>query len=403
MADTTVSGDVLGAIDIILGLWGPYWSDESTGVILLIRSGDGDVDAFRTTDKGAAWTRTTVGSGAATHLAAWYDKETPGDTGTLLHITWLDSIGSDACRYNSIDVSDATLGTERVVDSTITLSLTADENRLAITKTVGGNLIVAFSTEAEVECYKSADAFATAGTDIGDVFETATESDWVLLFPANTADNNDVAAIFWDADQSTITVKMWDDSVGTTWTESDLSDNMVPDNNHMNMDGVIRHSDKKLLLAAHNNDDDAGDDIQTWEIAVDSIASPTVTAKTNVVTNQAESAQVAIWINNQVGQGDTDEVRVMYLKGGTWLSTVDAVFHISTDDMGVWGSEQAYSEAAADDFRLCHAGRQVGDDGGRYQPSFHNDDDTEIFVNEVNDVEIAAVSVVAAAAYAYWM
>ncbi len=179
---------------------------------------------------------------------------------------------------------------------------------------------------------------------------------------------------------------MYDDS-GDSWTETSIAGSMVDDASHINMDGAVRHSDSHVLLAAHSNDDSTTDDLRTWDLTVDSIASPTVTAKANVVTDQAESGQAAVFINQQA-----DDVYVAYLKGGQWNVTVDVVYHISTDDMDSWGAEQAYSEQAADDVRRVQAGRVVGDDGGRYQPAFYDDDDTDIFVNEVNDIEIAGGS-----------
>jgi hypothetical protein len=314
-------------------------------------------------------------------VAAWYDKETPGDAGTLVHIAWSDS--DDNVLYATVDVSDGTVGTIRTVDTGVTIGTTSSLERVAITKTVSGNIIVAFSTQVEIECYKSSDNFATAGTDIADVFETATEEDWVLLFPADV-DAGDACALFWDRSADEISLKMYDDS-GNTWTETSISGSMVDDANHMNMDGSIRHSDNHLLMAAHSDDDTTTDDLKTWDLTVNSIAAPTVTAKTNVVTDQAESAQCSVFINQQ-----NDDVYVAYLKGGTWTATVDVVFHKSANGMGTWAGESAYSESAADDFRLVHAGRTVGDAGGRYQPSFYDDDDLDIYINETNDVEIAA-------------
>lgn len=391
MADTTVDTTLDGATETSHSCWGPYWSDISTGVIIFRTTND-DVRSARTTDKGATWTIGTINAGTMRFMSAWYDQETPGDTGTLVHVLWMDAAGTDATFYRTIDVSDGTLGTERTVH-TAAVDDDGTLNALGITKTRNGNLLVAIyaDTSPILECYRSTDSGAN-WTDRADVMES--DNDHVRLFPANTGDDADAAAIFWDKSANEISVKMYDDSANS-WTETSIDSDAVIDVRDANMDGIIRHSDSHLLIAFHSDADTTGDDLRTYDLTVDSIASPTVTSKTNIFTNQAESAQVALFINQQ-----DDEVRLAYLKGGTWQATVDLVFHISTDGMGVWGSEQAYSEAAADDLRLLHAGRSVGDDGGRYQPTFFNDDLLDLFVNEVNDVEIAAVAAVSQPGYA---
>lgn len=387
MADTLVAGAPHPASDEVQTPWGPYWSSTSIGVVIFMDSGQ-DVSFARTDDSGASWNITQIFNGQAVQVACWYDKETPGNSGTLIHIAWPDFIGDDFVYYITVDVSDGSVGTQRTVDGTVTVAGSSTLNRIAITQTVSGNIIVAFSTQTEIECYKSADNFATAGTDIADVFETATEEDWCLLFPAATADDDDVCALFWDRSADEISLKVYDDS-GDAWTEKSISGSMTNDFAHINMDGSVRHSDSHILMAAHSNDDDAGDDLMTWDLTVDdpTAANCTVTAKTNIFTDQAEAAQVSVWINQQ-----TDQVRIAYLKGGTWLATVDVVYHISNDGMGSWGGEQAYSEGGPDDFRVVHAGRTVGNAGGRYQPSFYDDDEIDIYINEVNDTEIAAAA-----------
>ncbi len=388
MADLSVTGDVDDLSDSKTALWGPYWVSTTKAALVFIDSNQ-DMFYSRTTDAGATWTETAIKQSVdILHIAAFFDKEVPGDTGDTLHIAYLDITNQDAL-YRTLNIESNVLGTERVVDTGITVSSSTNQNRVAITKTVSGNIIYALSTQTEIECYKSADLFATAGTDIADVFETATAEDWVLLFPAATADDDDACAIFFDRSADVFSVKMYDDSADT-WTETVIDDNadIDDDASQINMDGAIRHSDSHLLFCYHTNDDDTTDDVRTADITVDSIASPTVTAKTAVVSNTAESAQCAIVINQQ-----NDDVYIAYLDGGTWASEVDCVFHKSTDGMGAWGTEQAYSEATADDIRLVHGGRTVGDDGGFIQFSFYNDDLTEIFVNLVNDVAIAAAVV----------
>ena len=386
MADTLVEGDIHLSAEFNNALRGPYWSDISTSVIVSYDLLGQDISFFRTTDKGATWSKTVIDAGNFEHLACWYDQETPGDSGTLLHLLWADS-ETDDFFYRTIDVATGALGTQRVVASVTAVNTNGSKIRLSITKSRNGNLYAAYNNNAvDSDFLRSVDGGATWVSRAS--FYEATR-DWAMFFPANTGDDADIVGIYWDVDADAISVKMYDDNDGNdgSWTETSIDTDAVDDTTHMNLDGVLRHSDGHVLFAFHSDDDTAGDDLRTYDITVDSIASPTITAKTNIFTNQAESAQVAVFINQQ-----DDEVRIAYLKGGTWTATVDCVFHISTDGMGAWGTEKAYSEAAADDIQLLTAGRSVGNDGGRYQPAFYNDDLGDIFVNEVNDVEIVAVS-----------
>lgn len=383
MADTTVAGDVSSQCSLKNGPWGPYWTDESIAIVVYPDGGT-DANFARTTNKGASWAITEIEEGSTKSIAAWYDKETPGDSGTLVHIAWLDSSGDDQASYVTVDVSDGSVGTVRAVATGITISATSHLNRISITKTVNGNIIVAFKTPAEIACYKSSDNFATAGTKIADVFESSTEDDWVHLYPANV-DAGDACALFWDTEPfGNVNIKMYDDSADS-WTETQVSALMTPSEHFHMMDGAIRHSDNHLLASGHSFRDTTTNDLHSWDITVDSIASPTVTDKADVVTDQPESGHVSVFIDQQA-----NDVYVTYEKGGSYLSTVDCVYHKSTDGMATWGAEQAYSENAADDFRNCQAGRSVGATGGRFMPVFYNDDLTDLFVNETNAVEIAA-------------
>lgn len=382
MADTTVSTAVSSVLDDRDVLWGPYWVSPSIGYIIYVNSYS-DLSYARTTNSGNTWSLTTIEKGTCVKASCWFDKETPDISGNKLHITWLDSATND-CYYRNLDLSTNTLGTKRTVDSTITVDTAPLNNRICITKSLSGNILVAFSTQTEIECYKSTDEFATSPTNISDVYETATEEDYCLLFPANTGDNNDAAAIFWDRSANIISLKMYDDSANS-WSETTIASSVFESINYRNIDGAVRHSDNHILIAFHSNDDTTTDDLMTYDLTPNSIASPTVTAKTNVFTDQAESAQVGIIINQQ-----NDDVYVAHLKGGTWLTSVDVVFHKSTDDMSTWGTEQSYSEAAADDNRLVSGGRTVGNAGGRIQWVWYNDDLTDLFINEVNDIEISS-------------
>lgn len=396
MADTLVESGAQTVSDEAFSPWGPYWINTTTAVIIFIDSGN-DISFARTTDGGVNWTTTEIQSNTTENVAAWFDQETPGDTGTLVHVAFLRSASGpqgDVAYYQTVDVSDGSLGTERLVDFTVTVGTTGPENRVAITKTRSGNLIYAFSTPNEIETYRS----TNDGEDweaVADVYETATEEDYVLLFPANTGDDDDAVALFWDRSANEVTVKMFDNSV-PSWTEFTTTVIAVTatDATHLHMDGAIRHSDSHLLMGVHDDFDNANDDFLTRDITVDNITTPTITSKTNIFTGQAESGYCAVFINQQ-----NDDVSVVYQKGGTLNATVDTVYQLSTDGMGSWGGDVSYSEETADDHRTVQAGRTVGNDGGFFQPCWYDDDQTELRVNLVNDVAIASVSVAAGTNY----
>lgn len=390
MADTLVDGDLDNNVPFAgNALWGAYYIDKDIGVIISVNSNN-DIAYWRTTNAGVSWgTDNVIKAGTASNVSCWFDKETPGDTGDVVHIVWMDSVSSDLF-YNNLDISTNTLGTERTISSTLTVNGTPGLNKICVTKTVSGNIICAYSTQVDIECKKSTDLFASVNTDIADVFEQANQEDKVLLFPADTSDPDDACAIFWDRGVDEISIKIYDDS-GDVWDETtDASmGSMADDISFRNMDGAIRHSDGNLLMSAHSDNDSAGDDLKTWDVAVDTVGAgnATITAKTNVFTDQAESAQVAVVINQQ-----TNDVYIAYLKGGTWVGSVDVVFHKSENGMTTWGGENEYSEEVADDNRMLHGGRTVGDDGGRIQFCWFNDDLNDIYVNLVNDIEIAAAA-----------
>lgn len=383
MADTAVYSGATGDSYNRNALAGPYWSSSQVGAVVF--TDNGDVLVARTTDGGATWgAPTTIWSGTTmSHLAAWYDRETPGLGTTLLHIAWLSPDGTDTCRYCTFDVADATVGTVRTVDATITVSSTANLNRIAITRTRSGLVLVAFSTQTEHKCWKSADLFASAGTSRASPYETATEEDVVLMFPANTGDDNDACCLFHDRSVDDLTIKMFDDSANT-WTEFGTPlDTSIPEEfPYIHMDGALRHSDGHLLVAAQKAPAASGGSIKTWDVTVASITVPVVTAKTNVVST-GWLYQVAMLIDQF-----TDAVYVVWNKGPTGDAVV---YKVSTDGMATWGSEMPYSQGTIYHPLLLHVGRSVTSAGGRFQPCWFDSGSSDVSVNLVNDIGLGPV------------
>ena len=108
-------------------------------------------------------------------LAAWYDQETPGDSGSLLHLAFLDDDNSDFY-YRTVDIETGTLGTLRTINSSVSVDGNPTRNLVGLTQTVSGNLIAVVSTQTEHWGFKSDDSGATWDA-ITSPFETATEED----------------------------------------------------------------------------------------------------------------------------------------------------------------------------------------------------------------------------------
>jgi hypothetical protein len=264
---------------------------------------------------------------------------------------------------------------------------------VTITKTRSSNLLVAAETTGGVS-----DTFRSlAGTSLGtswttraNVYEGINSIDDAWLFPANTADNSDAAAIFYDRTSSEISLKMYDDS-GNSWTESTVYSPVVFEGIGPSIDAVMRHSDGNVLVAFHTDMDATTDSLKTYDVSVSSIATPTITSAADVFANQAESGLIALMVDQ-----NTDDIYAAYGKAvsSAFLTSVSVVYHKSSDGMSNWGAENAYSETA-DDYRDITAGRSVSSNGGRWQPVFFDDDDVDLYVNLVNDVDIPAVAAAA--------
>ena len=389
MADTSVATNVHSEFEAV-GSFGPYYSDTLKGAIIFIDA-QSDLSVAYTDDGGATWAISELDSPVCEGVSVWWDKETPGDTGTTLHIAYVESTGGDSFKYISYNVDTGTPGTIREIDTSVTVDALFTLNRVGITKTPNDTLIAALSTQTELVTYKSSDFFATSGTSIASPLETATEEDWFFLFPADTGDDSDAAALVWDRSESELSTKVYDDSADS-WGETTISGSMTAHAFYPQWDASVRHSDKAILLTAHSAYNTAGDDLRTFEVIVDAVGAgnATVTEKGTIFTDQDDAGFAGMLVNQQ-----NNNVFVSYIRGSAMGSSVDVYYLMSDDDMATWTgiTETQYNENTAADFKTVHLGRTVGNDGGRVQPCFFYDGVTELFVNLNNDIEIAAAGV----------
>ena len=151
----------------------------------------------------------------------------------------------------------------------------------------------------------------------------------------------------------------------------------------------MRHSDNHAVLVAFDTFDDATSDLMVWDIG----STASITAKTDVVTNSSETYFPCVMVNQQ-----DDSIYCGYIRGTALNSAVGTHYKKSTDGGDTWEAEEPMSEDAEDDHRYSECGASVGNDGGRFQMVWFNDDLNDLITNVNNGVSIPAAAPPPAAA-----
>lgn len=381
MADIVIDASCYTAIQYRALRSGPFWVSTLIGYAIFE---DASLLSYsKTTDGGATWgAAVDISSNDAYQYDCWADWQTPGDSGTLIHIAYVDTDG--ALLYRSLDTSTDTLGTEKtIVDvGTIHTGGERSEYHCSITKTRGGNLAIAARIKESDNSqnylfYTSIDAGAN-WVSKNDPFESTT--DYIVLFPANLADANDLWGLYWDRSANDVMLKTFDDD-GNSWGEATIDANVGDTGTFIQMAGAVRHSDGHLIVAVWSAYDEAGSDLRTWDVT----DGGTITAKTNVISNTAEYFCVGVFIDQS-----TDDIYVCYFGGTAALSEVDALYQKSTDGGGTWDGQVTLSDDAEEDYRYISVGAVMESGGGFFMPMWFDDDDNDMLSNKANAVAIEA-------------
>ena len=370
---------------------GIFWTSSLIGYVVYLRSGaDANLVYRKTTDGGATWSASAkiVEAQDSTRVYdCWADWQTPGDSGTKIHVVLLNYDEDDVVYYY-LDTSTDTAGDRTVLihygNGTWSSNQTREYHSCSITKGRGGKLAIAYrvvnwADDGELEgFYTSADGVTWASKTIP--FETA--KDYIQLYCGNEADTNDLWAAFWDKSADEISRKVYDDSENS-WSEQSIASSMVDSNTYLQMDGQARLSDGSVVFAAWDGYGySAPANLKVWIMGSDGA----ITTKTNVLTNVQHYFNVSVFINQL-----NDDIYVAYIGGTGILSEVAAVYKKSTDGGTTWGSETAMQADAEDDERWISAGCMKST--GKFMPVWYNYDLYDIFCNFDNAITIVAGAV----------
>lgn len=173
----------------------------------------------KTTDGGTNWgTQVLVDSQTDCEaIVVWYDKWTPGDAGSYIHIATMDS-GSGKLWYNRLDTSSDTLllGSSPVsaTDTQSALSVSAAGNNHSLTKGTNGVLYMAIADNNDrfvVSCSTGCGT-GTNWAEVGDGTFMDLDEDLTILLPL---DNGNILLINRDITADDLRSKVWN---GTDWS-----------------------------------------------------------------------------------------------------------------------------------------------------------------------------------------
>ena len=389
MADTAIDTLAHANLNVSNLLGGPIWVNED--IVYVVYKRNTSRPAYRKSiNGGTSWDGPTeILAASAVSMAVWYDRWTPGNSGTKIHVVYLSTV-THKVYYRSLDTADDSFSTEvEVFAGSSFESGTWGKTIASIVVARNGNLYIGFwgDSGGEYGFYRSVDAGATwaSRAQLAD----GNAVDGILLMPGNETDPADIWCIYHDRSHDELSLKVYDDS-DNSWSETLISDGVESVLNSFQISAAPRHSDGHVILAAWSEYDSDTADLLVWDI----VSSTVFTALTNVVTNLGESAEVSVLIN----QADSS-IYVAYIKGVIWQATADVKYKKSTDGGTTWEAEEDYSEATEDDIRGVWSGVSVGLLGGKFQPMWFNDDLDDLFHNLVNSVDIEVPSGPFRAAY----
>jgi len=385
MADVTIDAGLYAGTEQMAARGGVFWTSPLIGYVIYVDASI-DLKYRKTTDGGANWSEVNLLTGNVLAFDSWADWQTPGDAGTVIHIACIDA-DTDDVLYFYIDTSDDSTSSDKIEDCQGTgafdTGVLRGRHGISITKAKGGNLAVSFyymdsGAALFYGFYTSPDADTwTSKTNPREI-----NTDHLLLFPGNEADNQDVWAVYWDVSINVVSLKTFDDS-GNSWSERSF-EGADASTTYLQMDGAIRHSDGHLVFAVWTNYNNALADLAVWDIN----GAASITQKTNVITDTAEYALVSVFINQA-----NDDIYVAYA-GGTDFTTLVKVFYQKSDDGGgSWGGQTAMQADAEDDEKWISCGAMKKAWGGMFLPVWYNDDLYDLFCNTDNGISIAAEGV----------
>lgn len=313
-------------------------TDNGSVLFATMEASDNSLSLSTSFDDALTWgDKSHVKAAQIVGCATWYDKWTPGDTGNVMYLAYIDTTSDDVL-FRTYDTSTGLFGTEVVVFAGASVGTTVN-TCIAITKAIGGNLYIAFDIDGGTETgfYRSTDGGAT-WTSRSNVNEAAS-TDYYLLGPGFAADNQDIICIFWDRSANELSRKLYDNS-GDAWAETSIAGSMTAVASNVSTPQfsiTVDDANNKILMSAWSNRNTVGAKLRIWSLDESSI-----TEKTNVVSSSLGNQQCCgLTIMPNAGN-----LLCFYIGDSAGTGPYNVFYKISTDGGTTWGAETRHSSYA---------------------------------------------------------
>ena len=379
MADIDIDNSIFIAFNESVQPRSLVWINSGTGYVFYPDS-DQSFVCKKTINGGSTWSApVNIDSNNLEKFGIWYDGWTRGITGSNIHVCFLETV-SDQIIYRTLNIGTDTFGDNQIVFDGASASTTESwgDHCLSITKARGGNLYVGgwIDNSGEKGFWRSTDGGSTwsARSDVTSGNNVAE----IQLLPASGTDGNDIWCIYDKSSQAegigSVFLRVYDDSANSwDWNLIVNNGTDVETTSFFHFDSTTRNSDDHGLLVLNNRNTSIAGSYNFYDI----VGAGSIVEKTPVVTAESDLLpHVGIMINQQ-----NDYIFVTYFSG-TPLSMGSIIYKESRDDGDSWIGPGLVSETA-DDHRLIMGGTSIGNDGGRFQPAWFNDDLNDLLTNKL--------------------
>lgn len=320
--------------DIFSGFCGRNSVITNTGVIyqfLLDANNNANLYWIKSLDFGRTWTRrsATIDTNVD-RLCVWYDKQTPGDSGTLIHIAWVENL-TDNAEYCTLDTASDTVSSHIVGFNGLTSTSAAF---ITITKTKAGTVHCCGSIDAGTENFHFTVVSPFTSVTAKDAGVQEAAQDELYAVPGNYADTDDFDVYYNDVSVPELTRKTYDASANT-WSESAKLDDITSSLTVCPPATVTIIRSSSLQFVAYWN----AFDLSTADLRCLKWDGTTTTQLTNIVTNSDDCAGVQLTYDES-----TSTLYAFYFgksDGSETATTSWKVYYKTSTDAGsTWSAEQ---------------------------------------------------------------